>query len=168
MRVVPAGLLLFLVSISGFAQPPGNGGISLTSARLPTIVRKQMERELFSGMSNRYNREDIAETSKVLRVRLGPGDRWGWRMQGGYQLCGRGANCPFWLFDERSAAVLLRSEAGFDFRFLKTMHAGLYDVRIMQSIGAMDPAISQRYEFDGTQYVEVSDTGKTKADSLRE
>ena len=162
MRVLVTGLLVLAISVAGFAQPLAGEGISLADAKLPSVVRKQMERELFSGMSNRCNREDVAETSKVLRVHVGPSDRWGWRMRGGYQLCGRGANCPFWIFDGKSGGVLLRGEGGFDFRFLRKTHAGLYDVRILQSMGAVDPPVAYRYEFDGRHHVEVK-----KADSLR-
>jgi hypothetical protein len=158
MRVVYLGFVLIAAGayVAGAQRraPKDGDGVSLSEVKLPRVVRMHMERELFDGVVNKYDREDLKDSSKVIRVRLGPGNRWGWRMLGGPKLCGRGANCPFWIFDAETGAVLLTGAAGYDFSFRRAIHGGLYDVQIPESTGAVESSIVHRYEFDGRQYEE--------------
>jgi hypothetical protein len=88
-RVIVCCWLMFGCLAAGrSAQVASLGNTTVSSvdtAKLSAIVRKQIERELFSGMGANGDPDQTEDETltKVEKIRLGPGNHWGLRVWGG-------------------------------------------------------------------------------------
>jgi hypothetical protein len=128
---------------------------TLLTVRLPTSVRKRIERTVFGdeGLDS-YAQTDDEKTTEAVRVSLGPDSRPGLRVRSGHQRCGATGNCVWWIFDPATGSALLNDGLGCQLRFLATLHHGLYDVKITQNLSCCD-GVNHIYHFDGQQYRQV-------------
>ena len=153
------GLFFGLVAPNARAQSGttqwGPDAKPFSKAVLPVLIRNRIEKVVFGGEAPSDRREGEVRTI-VGRIRLGPGNLWGLRVFGGGKRCDSAGNCPAWIFDLRTGAVLL-NDVGDEFSFKPSTHMGHYDLETSTRPGDSGWT-SSLFRFDGRRYVKVKTT----------
>lgn len=122
MRSFALSLLMFSVGLpQGLAEQSSadNGPLTLATAKLPSQVRKKIEQVLFEFTSAPPKERDaIAASVPLERLKLGPKGRWVWEATAPDAYCGSHGKCDHWLFDPKTGASLLDEALGTDFDVL--------------------------------------------------
>ncbi len=164
------GFVAFSVMILAFStartcgqgQTPGpqGGGLnatngeSLANAHLSGTLRKKIERDLDWQDLSPDDRAETEHTSTVYHLSFpaskGLPARRMLRVSGGGPPCGRGGNCPEFLYEEVSGARLFKGN-GYNLVFLSATNSGAPDLEIDDSLGPAD-LFHSVYRFDGAAY----------------
>ena len=65
-------------------------------------------------------------------------------------VCGATGNCPIWLFDRNTGAMLITNN-GYDILYADTLHHGRPDISVQHNLSCCD-GTRHNYRFNGTQY----------------
>jgi hypothetical protein len=133
------------------AQPQSTKGVQVLLADAP-IDRQVMERIRSKLESNSDGTDsEIAGRSRVDFVELGSGGKHpAIEIEAPHEWCGATGNCPIWIFDRKTGALLF-SDDGFSLGFRQTVHHGARDIYIRANRNYRT-GVRHEYEFDGTVY----------------
>jgi hypothetical protein len=88
--------------------------------------------------------------SMVKLVRLDNQGRIGIMVKVAARLCGATGNCGVYIFDGKTADVLVTDD-GWDYGFLRSMHHGVYDFYVRSNL-SVDSGTRDEFQFDGRVY----------------
>jgi hypothetical protein len=154
------GLLAWLIVCAACAQSATVPNETLGDAKLSPSVKAK----IYRALGKEFEGEDLERSAmdgfEVRVIHLGPDGRRGLRVWGASNeaifVCGATGNCPIWVFDPSTGALLL-SASGWELRAETTAHNGCYDFVTKHNTSATS-GIRDWYRFDGHVYKQVRET----------
>jgi hypothetical protein len=131
----------------------------LSVAPVEALVQRRILATLFADHKDGYEQDEqdqirpIALRSVVKFVRLDRRGRVGIEVKTVSPWCGATGNCEVYVFDSRTADLLVK-DGGWDFGFRQSTHHGVYDFYTRSNTSA-GSGTRVEYEFDGEVYRRV-------------
>ena len=136
----------------------------LSDAPIHPLVKRRILASLIDAHKDEYQEDEkdeakaLALRSIVKFVRLDGRGRIGIEVKGVPPWCGATGNCEVWIFGSKSGDLLVHGD-GWDYRFRRTTHHGVFDFYVRLNLSAGSGTRTE-YQFDGKVYQEVDSTGE--------